>query len=602
MLDKINYMINQTQQPISTDFISSLKCTILIVDDSEADRVTYRRYLQSANNPDWNIIDCESAEDALQLCYRDCPEVILLDYILSDINGLEFLQDLTEHIETLPLVIMMTGQGNERVAVEAMKHGARDYLIKDNITAQNLVATIVNALTEQKLRAQIDRQRQQRELFLSVALQISHLIELPQILQTAVDGARELLGCDRTVVYQLLPNLSGIIVAEAVLPNWSASLGCNLEDICLQDEQSEQVKKYLRGHKMAVADIEAANLTDCHAQMLRQFQVQAVLAVPILLLVPPATEPSVWGLLIAHHCQAVHEWQADELNLLDELSIQMAIGIQQADLITNLKATVASQQTVENQLRDQVEAGERTNVSLARTSNLLQKRNQELDDFSHIASHDLQAPLRGISNLADWLVRDLGGQLPEENQHQLELIQSRVVQMTTLIHGLLQYALVGKEQIDPVTVNINELLTEVVDLLAPPTDFTVEFAANLPRLNTQALLLKQVLSNLIGNAIKYRRSVDNIVGDHTSGKVKITVVDQGSFLLFTVVDNGLGIAPENHQKIFGIFQTLVGRDHTKGMGIGLAVIKKIVESQGGTVQVESQLGEGSTFSFTWPKT
>jgi signal transduction histidine kinase/CheY-like chemotaxis protein len=594
-------MITQIKQPVSNEFISLLSYTILIVDDAEADRVTYRRYLQSADNPDWHIIDCESAEDALQLCYNDCPDVILLDYILPEMDGLEFLRNLAEHVETLPLVIMMTGQGNERVAVEAMKHGARDYLTKDSITAKNLVAVMLNALTEQKLRTQIDRQHQQRELFLNVALQISHLIELPQILQTAVDGARELLGCDRTVIYQLLPNLSGVIVAEAVLPKWSKSLGSEIEDNCLQGKQSIQVEKYLQGHKMVVADIEATNLTDCHVQMLQRFQVKAILAVPILFLVPPANEPSVWGLLIAHHCKTVHEWQVDELNLLDELSIQMAIGIQQADLVANLKATVASQRVVEDQLRDQVEASERTNVSLARTSNLLQKRNQELDDFSHVASHDLQAPLRGIANLADWLIKDLGGQLPQESQHQLELIQSRVAQMTTLIHGLLQYALVGRDQVDPVIVNISDLLAEVVDLLAPPADFTVEFAANLPMLNTQALLLKQVLSNLIGNAIKYRRSTNKILSDNTSGKVQITVADQGDLLLFTIADNGLGIAPENHQKIFGIFQTLVSRDDTKGMGIGLAVIKKIVESQGGTVQIESELGVGSTFSFTWPK-
>jgi signal transduction histidine kinase/CheY-like chemotaxis protein len=594
-------MINHVKEVGHDNTAMASNCKILIVDDSETDRDTYRRYLQSANNPNWHIIDCESAEDALQLCYKDCPDVILLDYMLPDMNGLEFLHDLAEQVENLPLVIMMTGQGSERIAVEAMKHGARDYLIKDNITAHSLVAAMVNALTEQKLRAQLDRQHQQRELFLSVALQISHLIELPQILQTAVDGARELLDCDRTVIYQLLPNLSGKIVAEAVLPNWSASWGCHLEDICLQDEQSEEVKRYLQGHKMVVADVTTANLTDCHMQMLQQFQVKAVLAIPILFLVPPATEPSVWGLLIAHHCQAVHEWQADELSLLDELSIQMAIGIQQADLVANLKATVASQRVVEDQLRDQVAVSGRTNINLARISNLLEKRNQELDDFSHIASHDLQAPLRGISNLADWLIKDLEGQLPPESQHQLELIQSRVAQMTTLIHGLLQYALVGRDQIDPVMVNISELLVEVVDLLAPPADFMVEFAPNLPVLNTQALLLKQVLSNLISNAIKYRRSPNNILGDNTSGKVKITVVDQDALLQFTVVDNGLGIAPENHQKIFGIFQTLVSRDDTKGMGIGLAVIKKIVESQGGTVRIESELGVGSTFSFTWPK-
>ncbi len=593
-------MIMQMAKVTNYDIFST-NCTLLIVDDAEVDRATYRRYLESSNL-DCNILDCESAEDALQLCYRDCPDIILLDYILPDMNGLEFLQDLAKHLETLPLIIMMTGQGNEIVAVEVMKYGARDYLVKSELTAQKLVNSVVNALHEHKLQTQLDRQHQQRELFMSVALQISHVVDISEILQTAVDGARKLLGCDRTTVYQLTPNLSGTIVAEAVLPEWSAALGRQLADNCLQGEQSAQITKYLRGHKMVVSDIKAANLTDCHIQMLQQFQVKAVLAVPILFLVPPATEPSVWGLLIAHHCRAIHEWQVDELNLLDELSMQMAIGIQQAELVASLKATVVNQKLIEQQLREQVEKTTQTNVNLAQTSNLLEKRNQELDDFSHIASHDLQAPLRGIANLADWLIKDLGGQLPKENQHQLELIQSRIAQMSSLIQGLLQYAMVGRENIDSVNVNISDLLTEVVDMLAPPANFQICFAPNLPVLHTQSLLLKQVLSNLIGNAIKYHSSLEETSANDITGRVEIVVEDQGSLLQFTVTDDGQGIAPENHQKIFGIFQTLVGRDDTKGMGIGLAIIKKIVESRGGHVWVESALGEGSSFSFTWPKT
>jgi signal transduction histidine kinase/FixJ family two-component response regulator len=580
---------------------TAASCTILIVDDSETDRFTYRRYLESSRDLGCNILDSESAEDALELCYRDCPDVILLDYVLPDMNGLEFLQDLAEHLETLPLVIMMTGQGREAIAVEAMKHGARDYLVKGELTAQKLVNVVVNALNEQKLQAQIDRQHQQRELFMSVALQISHIVDISEILQTAVQGVQRLLGCDRVTVYQLTPDLGGTIVAEAVLPEWSSAMGRQLEDNCFQGEQSAQIEKYLRGHKMVVSDIEAANLTNCHVQMLQQFQVKAVLAVPILFLVPPATEPSVWGLLIAHHCRATHEWQVDELNLLDELSMQMAIGIQQAELVASLQATVAKQKSIENQLRDQVEETTLTNINLAQTSYLLKKRNQELDDFSHIASHDLQAPLRGISNLADWLIKDLGGQLPIENQHQLELIQTRIAQMSNLIQGLLQYAMVGRENIDPVDVSISDLLTEVVDMLAPPANFQIRFAPNLPVLHTQPLLLKQVLSNLIGNAIKYHDSQGETVDNNIAGIVEIMVVDQESLLQFTVIDNGQGIAPENHQKIFGIFQTLVGRDDNKGMGVGLAIIKKIVESQGGKVWVESALGQGSAFSFTWPK-
>ncbi len=281
-----------------------------------------------------------------------------------------------------------------------------------------------------------------------------------------------------------------------------------------------------------------------------------------------------------------------ELNLLDELSLQIAIAIQQAELLSDLQATLENQKVIEYQLRDQLEEIEQSNLLLSQATGLLEERNQALDDFSHIASHDLKAPLRGISNLADWLVQDLAGQLPAENQHQLALIQSRVVQMNALINGLLQYALVGREHTGSVPVNISQLLAEVVDLLAPPAEFQIKFPADLPTIKTPVMLLKQVLVNLIDNAIKYHQ--------HPHGQVEIEVTDQSSFWQFTVSDNGSGIAPENHQKIFGIFQTLVGRDDPKGTGIGLSIVKKIVESQGGTVWVTSEVGKGSAFSFTWP--
>jgi signal transduction histidine kinase/CheY-like chemotaxis protein len=563
------------------------------VDDSEVDRFTYRRYLESSNQLGCQILECESAEEALQICDREHPDIVLLDYLLPGVDGLELLEDLTALPQTLPIVIMLTGQGNEAVAVAAMKQGARDYLVKGQLTAQKLVNTITHALTAQKLQTQLDRQQQQRRLLMSVALNISHTAELAAILQEAVAGAREILGCDRAMVYRLNPNLSGTIVAESVLPQYSAALGCRLEDNCFEGKGSYPIQKYLNGHKMAVSNIESANLPACYVQMLQGFQVKAILVVPILFQgISPGRGTRVWGLLIAHHCQRVHEWQPDELALQGELSTQMAIAIQQAELVADLQATVAQQQSAEYQLRDRVVEIEETNVRLSEATGLLEERNQALDEFSHIASHDLKAPLRGISNLADWLVKDLAGQLPPENQHQLELIQSRVLQMNALINGLLQYALAGREQIDSVPVNISQLLAEVVDLLAPPAEFQIQFSADLPTIETPVLLLKQVLSNLIGNAIKYHPRRD--------GRVEIKMLKQGSGWQFTISDDGSGIAPENQQKIFGIFQTLVGRDDTKGTGIGLAIVKKIVESRGGKVWVESELGQGSAFSFTWP--
>jgi signal transduction histidine kinase/DNA-binding NarL/FixJ family response regulator len=572
-------------------------CAVLIVDDSEVDRETYRRYLTSAHHLSCQIIGCESAENALQLCGQDCPDVILLDYLLPDADGLEFLRKLQELRGSLPIVIMLTGQGNESVAVAAMKYGVKDYLIKGELTHEKLITAITNALNTQQLQAQIDRQRQQRELLSRINLKISHSIELSQILQDAVVGAGNLLGSDRALVYQLNADRSGMIVAESVLPDWSASIARRLEDDCFQAESANKIEQYLQGHNTVVANIETSNLTDCHIQMLREFQVKAVLAVPILFRVPPACEVSLWGLLIVHHCKVPHEWRSEEINLLDELAMQMGIAIQQAELVIDLKATVEQQQASKQELHDQMIVIAQNNSRLSETSGLLAKRNQELDEFSHIASHDLQAPLRGISNLADWLLSDLAGQLPAENQHQLELIQSRVVQMTTLINGLLQYAIVGRENIAPTNVNLSHLIAEVVDLLAPPSHLIVSFSADLPTIKTQALLLKQVLANLIGNAIKYHDAIAD-----ARGNVEIVVADEDTLWRFSVIDDGPGIAPENQQKIFGIFQTLVGRDDMKGMGIGLAVIKKIIESQGGEVSVESTIGQGSTFSFTWPKT
>ncbi len=470
---------------------------ILIVDDSEVDRFTYRRYLESAHNLDCQILDCESAAEALQICDREHPDIILLDYFLPDVDGLELLEDLAALPQTLPIVIMLTGQGNEAVAVAAMKQGAQDYLVKGQLTAQKLLNTINHALTAQRMQAQIDRQQQQRQLLMNVTLKISQAVELAQILQDAVAGAREILDCDRTIVYRLNPNLSGIIVAESVLPQWSAALGCQLEENCFEGEDSYPIEKYLNGHKMAVSNIESANLPACYMQMLQEFQIKAILVVPILFHdLPPAQETSVWGLLIAHHCQKVHEWQPDELTLQGELAMQMAIAIQQAALVADLRAIVAQQQSTENQLHDRVEEIEQSNVRLSQATGLLEERNQALDEFSHIASHDLKAPLRCISNLADWLVKDLEGQLPPENKHQLELIQSRVLQMNALINGLLQYALVGREQIESVPVNLSQLFLEIVDMLAPPAEFQIQFSTDLPTIETPALLLKQVLSNL----------------------------------------------------------------------------------------------------------
>jgi PAS domain S-box-containing protein len=223
----------------------------------------------------------------------------------------------------------------------------------------------------------------------------------------------------------------------------------------------------------------------------------------------------------------------------------------------------------------------------------IKERNQELDQFSYIVSHDLKAPLRGISNLVTWLEEDLSDLIPPENKQQLQLMRSRVMRMEELIDGLLNYARISREDIPLNLVSVAELLEGVIDSLAPPPTFIIEISSPLPTYHTKRILLQQVLSNLISNAIKHH--------DRPDGKIKITVQDYPDFSKFTIADDGKGIEPLQQTRIFEIFQTLETQNSNQSSGIGLAIVKKIVESEGGKIQLISEIGQGSTFSFTWRK-
>lgn len=255
--------------------------------------------------------------------------------------------------------------------------------------------------------------------------------------------------------------------------------------------------------------------------------------------------------------------------------------------ISDRKATEESLQARANELTY-------LTTALAQTNIILEKRNQELDQFAYVTSHDLKAPLRAIANLSEWIEEDIAEQLNEETRHQMNLLRGRVHRMEALIDGLLQYSRVGRIETATSTVSVAILLEEVIDSLAPPATFKIEVEPNMPTLVTEQLPLEQVFTNLISNSIKHHPRLD--------GKVRISVQNRDDFYEFAVADDGSGIDPQYHERIFGIFQTLEARDKSENTGIGLAIVKKIVEAQGGTIRIESQLGQGTTFLFTWQKT
>ncbi len=222
----------------------------------------------------------------------------------------------------------------------------------------------------------------------------------------------------------------------------------------------------------------------------------------------------------------------------------------------------------------------------------LKRTNGELDQFAYVASHDLKAPLRGIANLSEWIEEDLGDRVPASTRQHLTLMRGRVHRMEALIDGVLEFSRAGRVRGAAEMVDTRQLAQEVVELLAVPPTTGVDIDERLPPLLTERLPLQQVLLNLVGNAVKYHRA--------PGATVRIWGQPSPAGFAFHVTDNGPGIAPEFHERIWGIFQTLEARDKVEGTGIGLALVKKIVEGRGGRVWVESEAGRGATFGFSWP--
>lgn len=230
--------------------------------------------------------------------------------------------------------------------------------------------------------------------------------------------------------------------------------------------------------------------------------------------------------------------------------------------------------------------------TLDRNFKELTKKNKELDQFAYVVSHDLKAPLRGIDNITKWIEEDHESELTPAVKNNLELIKGRTHRLEKMINGLLDYARVGRVKKGAEKVDVAEMLKEQRDILVPRSfQFTV--GAEMPALTTEKLHLEQVFANLISNAVKYH--------DKTKGNIEIHSRDKGEFYEFSVADDGPGIPPEYHDKIFQIFQTLRERDAFESTGIGLAIVKKVVEEHKGSVEVRSAVGRGTTFVFTWPK-
>lgn len=244
-------------------------------------------------------------------------------------------------------------------------------------------------------------------------------------------------------------------------------------------------------------------------------------------------------------------------------------------------------------ITDQKDQLEISNQKLQEYTHHLEKKNQELDKFASIVSHDLKAPLRAIGNLTGWIEEDAGDTLIPEVRTNFDMIKQRVKRMEDLINAILDYSRADRRASDDVLVNSQELVQETFEFIGQPENVKLEIASNMPEMMTDKTRLSQIFSNLIGNAIKYN--------DKEQIRIVVSAENQTDGWVFSVKDNGPGIEPQYHEKIFVIFQTLNRRDDVESTGVGLAIVKKIIEDQGGKIWVDSEPGKGADFRFFWPR-
>ena len=223
----------------------------------------------------------------------------------------------------------------------------------------------------------------------------------------------------------------------------------------------------------------------------------------------------------------------------------------------------------------------------------LERTNQELEQFIHLASHDLKAPLRAINILAYWVGQDAADLLPVTSQQHLAKLQSRVGRMEKLLDDLLLYSSIDHQHYAQESVDTTVLLHYIRSKLGLPAGFSITTDQPMPVLFTAPEPLRMVLQNLISNAVKHHH-------EPRTGHVHIGVQVQTHAAVFSVTDNGPGIKPAYHERIFQVCQTLQPRDEVEGSGMGLAIAKRLVEGHGGSIEVESTVGQGATFRFIWP--
>ncbi|WP_445241033.1 PAS domain S-box protein [Microcoleus vaginatus] len=544
----------------------------------------------------------------------------VLDTEIWDYIGPTFKEKFSQEI--LPTIISH-GQWQGEGQMRHLRSGQpidvvmNAFLVKHPQTTEPLCfAAVIRDVTERKKAERMLREQAEQERLVSaIAQRVRQSLNLTQTLITAVQEVRQLLATDRTVIYRFESDETAVVVVESVGDDWMPLLG---REVPMTSFGESYVSLYSAGQIQAMADIYTAGLSEKHRDLLASLQVRANLVVPIFIgdesqelatdYLPKisrigshgrsleTSQNRLWGLLIAHQCRGPRVWTDSEVDLLGRLSVQLAIAIQQSTLF------------------EQAQQAREAALEASRMKSL----------FLANMSHEIRTPMNGVMGMTDLLLKT---NLTPEQIDFVQTLKLSGQNLLSIINDILDLSKLeaGEMRLEILEFNLSICMNEVLDLLATPAqEKGIEVVAlidtDVPlQIKGDAARLRQILTNLINNAIKFTEAGEVVIevadasnpgllaaSDNQKILEKIEPLkienNDSMLLLFKVTDTGIGIATEDQKKLFQSF-TQVDASTTRkygGTGLGLAISKELVELMGGQIGVESTPGQGSTFWFTVP--